>query len=372
MKYTNLNFQRIKRFSLAIFCSFYFISCHSQTKKDISKSKYIPQKSKIRDYSISRRAETLPEFTVDVHDKEYQGNQISGVVRTVFQDSKGNFWFGTQNGLCRKDQSGLVYFDLKDASGQSVTVHVILEDKSGAIWIGYGGGIAKYDGGSFTNYHEKDILTTGGLWSMLMDSKGTLWIGTTNGIYTFDGEVFTPFHIPEGKVNPDLGISTAKMIHYIMEDSKGNMWFATNGGAYVFDGKKLKNITEKDTSVSNFINQIIEGRDGIFWISTSNGLFQYDGNAFRNVAETVIGKNVGVGCILEDKSGLLWFTANKREIYNYDGKTFTKLQINKGDFTPFPFQIYQDKQDRIWFVGFKGAYRLDNNNFVNINRNGPW
>lgn len=372
MKNINLNFQRIKRFSLVMICSFYFIACHCQTKKEVSQLKYIPEMSKIPEYSISMRAETLPEFRVDVHDKEYQGNQISGVVRTVFQDKKGNFWFGTQSGLCRKDQIGLVYFDLKNQSGQEVTVHAILEDKSGAIWIGYGGGIAKYDGGYFTNYHEKNILTTGGLWSMLMDSKGTLWIGTTNGVFTFDGKIFTPFEIPEGKVNPNMGVSTSRMIHSIIEDSKGKIWFATNGGAYVFDGKKLKNITEKDTTISNFINQIIEGRNGIFWISTSNGLFQYDGNAIRNVTESILGKNVGVGCILEDKSGLLWFTSNKRDIYNYNGKTFSKLQIQEGDFSPFPFQIYQDKQNRIWFVGFKGAYRLENNKFLNINRNGPW
>lgn len=372
MENTNLNFHVIKRFSLAILCSFFFSSCSCQTEKDVSQLKYIAEKTKIHEDSISMRAETLPEYKVDVHDKEYQGNQISGVVRTVFQDSKGNYWFGTQSGLSRYDSDGLIYFDLKNQLSQGVTVHVILEDKSGVIWIGYGGGIAKYDRGYFTNYHEKDILTTGGLWSMLMDSKGTLWIGTTQGVFTFDGEAFTPFHIPEGKVNPDLGVSTAKMIHYIMEDSKGKMWFATNGGAYVFDGKKLKNITEKDSTISNFINQISEAKDGKFWIATSNGLFQYDGIAIRNVTETILGKNVGVGCILEDKSGLLWFTANKREIYNYNGTTFSKLQIQEGDFTPFPFQIYQDNRDRIWFVGFKGAYRLENNKFVNINRNGPW
>ena len=39
---------------------------------------------------------------------------------------------------------------------------------------------------------------------------------------------------------------------------------------------------------------------------------------------------------------------------------------------PFPFQIYQDKQDQMWFVGFKGAYRYEKSTFINVNRNGPW
>jgi hypothetical protein len=105
--------------------------------------------TKIHKDSISLKAENQPEYRNDPHDKEYQGNQISGVIRTVFHDSKGNLWFGTQNGLGYYDKSGLVYFELKDWVGQNVTVHVIIEDKIGNIWIGYSGGIAKYDGSFF-------------------------------------------------------------------------------------------------------------------------------------------------------------------------------------------------------------------------------
>jgi len=83
------------------------------------------------------KAETLPEYKISPHDKESQGYQISGVVRTVFQDSKENFWFGIQDGLCRKDKNGVVYFSIKDLNGNGITVHVILEDKAGNIWIGY-------------------------------------------------------------------------------------------------------------------------------------------------------------------------------------------------------------------------------------------
>ena len=371
MKHMQLHMLLQRIFFLSI-GSLYMISCAGQIEKKVTPLTFIALQTKILADSISLKAETLPEYRVDLHDKEYQGNQLSGVVRTVLQDSKGNFWFGTQSGLCRKDKNGLVYFDLKNRTGQGVTVHAILEDKTGAIWIGYGGGIAKYDGTYFTNYHEKDILTTGGLWSMLMDSKGTLWIGTIQGVFTFNGKTFTPFEIPEGKVNPNFGVSTSKMIHSITEDSKGNMWFATNGGAYRFDGNTLTNISAKDQSLSNFVNQIIERADGTYWISTVNGLFLYDGTTFQSITEKLLGKDEGVGCIFEDKTGTVWFTAKKRDIYSYNGETFHKIQINEGDFRPFPFQIYQDKDQRLWFVGFKGAYRLENNAFVNVTRDGPW
>lgn len=328
--------------------------------------------TKIHKDSISLKAETLPEYRNDPHDKEYQGNQISGVIRTVFNDSKGNLWFGTQNGLCRYDKFELIYFELKDWVGQNVTVHVIIEDKIGNIWIGYSGGIAKFDGSFFTVYHKKDILTVGGLWSMTMDSKGLLWIGTTQGVYTFDGKKLSHFEIPEGKINTSMGISTTKMIHSIIEDSKGKMWFATNGGVYIYDGTNLKNISEKDGLQTNFINQIIESKDGDFWISSSKGIYKYNDNSLTNITEKLVGNEDGIGCICEDKNGTLWFSVNKREIYSYNGKIFTKIKNKDSNFMPFPFAIYQDKLDRLWFVGFKGAFRFENNSFINVNRNGPW
>jgi ligand-binding sensor domain-containing protein len=162
------------------------------------------------------------------------------------------------------------------------------------------------------------------------------------------------------------------MIHSITEDSKGNMWFATNGGAYMFDGKALINISAKAKFLSNFVNQIIESSNGKYLVSTTNGLFRYDGNSFYNLTGKLLGENEGVVYIFVDINGTICFTANKRDIYSYNGETFQKIQIKKGKFSPLPFQIYQDQQNRLWFVGFKGAYRLENNAFVNVTRFGPW
>jgi ligand-binding sensor domain-containing protein len=358
---------RIKARYFLLILLFIFSSCGGQITESI------PVKiTTFHKDSIILKAESQPEYRNSVHDKDYQGNQISGVIRTVFQDSKENLWFGTQNGLAHYDKSGLVYFDLTDSNGQRVTVHEIIEDKAGTIWIGYGGGIAKYNGTNFTLYHEKNILIKNGLWSMTMDRKGLLWIGTTQGIYTFDGDKLSPFEIPEGKINPSMGISTAKMIHSIIEDSKGRMWFATNGGVYIYDGTDLTNISEKEGLQSNFVNKIIESKDGNFWISNSKGIYKYDEKTLTNITLKLIGNDDGIGCIFEDKNGVLWFSVNKRDIYSYYDKKFTKIINKESDFMPFPFEIYQDKQNRMWFVGFKGAYRFENETFTNVNRNGPW
>jgi ligand-binding sensor domain-containing protein len=328
--------------------------------------------TKIHQSDISQKAETLPEFRNDVHDTDYQGNQISGVIRTMFQDTKSNFWFGTQNGLCRKDKDGLVYFNLKDSNGQNVTIYEILEDKLGNIWVGYGGGIAKFDGTHFTVYHEKNILTSSSLWGMAVDSKGQVWVGTTSGLYTLNGESLTPFEIPEGKIDPSKGVSSAKMIHSIMEDSQGNMWFGTNNGVFKYDGDSLVNICDKNGLQSNFVGQVLESKAGNFWINTSSGVYTYNGDSLTEITEKLLKENDKIGIVFEDKNGTLWLTVNKRDIYSYDGTSFSKLYIPEGDFKPLPFRMYQDQDDRLWIVGLKGAHRLENNLLINVTRDGPW
>src|SRR5690606_31691614 len=128
---SNFHFTSILLIFLTFLCS-----CKGQeTTKPITEASTFSIKKVLAD-SIRQLADNLPEFRTSLNSKEYEGNQISGVIRTVFQDRNKNYWFGTQNGLCRYDGYELVYFDLKASNGQSVVVHAILEDKSGHIWIG--------------------------------------------------------------------------------------------------------------------------------------------------------------------------------------------------------------------------------------------
>jgi ligand-binding sensor domain-containing protein len=331
----------------------------------------IPVKiTKVHQDSVGRNVFMLPEFRNSVHDKENQGNQISGVIRTMFHDRNDGMWFGTQDGLFRYDKSGLINFDLKDWDEKSVTVFDLIEDKLGNVWIGYGGGIAKYDGTYFTLYRDKDILPD--LWNFYMDSKGLLWVGTLKGVFTFDEKALTAFDLPEGKRDTTLGVSSAKMVHSILEDKTGKMWFGTTGGVCIYDGKTIARITEKDGLSSNFISQVIQRKDGSIWIKAKGGLFAYDGKSLVNLSKKLFNIDNGIGCILEDKKGTFWITVNKREIYTYKDEVLTKIDSQIGDFKLLPFTIYEDRKDRLWFVGLRGAYRYEDNTFVNINRFGPW
>lgn len=370
MERTEIPFRKVKLLILITFCTI-ISSCSGQKNKDhiqdvIKESKTISLNSTLEDnQSNNQSSPTLFQFP-------NFDNQISDVVRTVFQDSKGHIWFGCQGGAFRYNGKSLIHIDsIKSELGLGVTIKDITEDKNGRIWFGHTDGISVLDGESITNYYESDGLLSNDVWCITIDKNNQVWIGTIEGICKFDGKHFVNFEIPEGELDTTVGVSSPKMIHNIMEDSRGRMWFSTNGGVYIQDKDLLINISEKDGLNTSFVNKVIEAKSGVFWISTSKGLFYLKGESLVNMTEILFEGDKGTGSIIEDSKGNVWFNCS-RNIYSLNEEKLTEYRIAEGNYGPLTFQIYEDRQNRLWFVGYGGAYRYENDRFINVTQNGPW
>lgn len=299
-------------------------------------------------------------------------NQISGVIPAILQDSKGNIWFGTQNGAFKLSGDSLVHIDgFKSESGKGVTIEDIAEDKKGRIWFAHRDGISSIDGTVVTNYYESDGLISNNTWCIETDVNGNVWIGTIEGACIFDGQRFTKFDLPEGQKDTTLAISSTKMVHSILEDSKGTIWFSTNAGLFSYSNKSLKSISDEVGIPTNFVSKIVEDKKGGFWVSTSKGLFHLKENILTNISEQHFEESKGTGSLIVGSKGDVWFNCG-RNIYRLSGEKLAEYRIEEGNYGPLTFQIYEDLQNRLWFVGFGGAYRYENDRFINITQNGPW
>lgn len=298
--------------------------------------------------------------------------QISQVVRMMYQDSKGVFWFGAEGGAFRLAGDSLIHIEsIRSESGGRVTIKDIAEDKDGIIWFGHSDGISSMDGTSVTNYYESDGLISHDVWCIETDVNGNVWIGTIEGTCIFDGQGFTKFDLPEGKRDTTVGVSSTKMIHSILEDSKGTIWFSSNAGLFSYTNKKLKNISEELGIPTNFVSKIVEDKKGGFYVSTSIGLFYLKENVLTNISELHFEESKGTGSIIVDYKGDVWFNCG-RSIYRLSGEKLTEYRIEEGNYGPLTFQIYEDQQRRLWFVGYGGAYRLENEKFLSVTKDGPW
>lgn len=351
MKKEHTPFYGIKLFTAIAFCL--FMSSYKGQTKNRDTYNLLKEKSTIQ----------FPNFN----------NQISEVVRTIFQDSKGNIWFGAQGGAFKQVGDSLIHIDsIRSESGGSVTIKDITEDKDGMMWFGHSDGISCIDGEKVSNYYVSDGLISNDVWCISSDAEGKIWIGTIAGICVFDSKKFVNFELPEGIRDSTVGVSSTKMVHEILEDSKGRIWISSNAGLFSYSNNKLTHVSKKLGMNTNFTNMLFEDKTGGLWIASKEGLYYLKDNVVKNITERNIEMGKGIGSIAEDKEGNIWFVVNQHALYTYDGKKLTEFQKSEENKGPVVFQIYKDRADRLWFVGYGGAYRLENGKFLNITKNGPW
>jgi ligand-binding sensor domain-containing protein len=298
--------------------------------------------------------------------------EISGVVRVVFQDSRGTIWIGGECDLFRNDGTILTNYAIKDDQGRGVTIIRIVEDKAGNIWCGTTGGITRIDGKSFTSYGEKDGLIGRRVGCMAVDASGVIWIGTAEGVCRFDGKAFSPFALPEAQPDPTRGVTSGTIVNCITVDRKGRVWFGTNGGAYIYDGKTLTNISERDGLPNNSVTSILEDKSGNIWFGTVHGgISRFDGKAFANFTQQGVVEGREIWCIHEGPSGNMWISAKRSPLYRYDGNAFTKLK-EQDEITSLAFTILEDSRGGLWISGTHGLFRHDGESFVRVTKDGPW
>ena len=343
-----------------------FTSCNGKEKKTTAKDTNIPKPGPtvIRNFKAGSFA---PDFDTTL---------ISQYIRSIFQDSKGNLWFGTiGEGVVRYDVKTLTYFSNPDGFNSN-SVFAINEDKSGNLWFGTDQGVYKYDGKTFRNYNQNDGLSHIDISrkSILVDRSGTIWVGTHGGVFVYDpsadsngGKSFSLF-----QQLPPINVAG------IMEEKTGNIWFASsNKGVFRYDGKTITNIAEKEGLGENYAGGIAQDKAGNMWFTMKNGICKYDGkNLTEYTAKDGLGGTEFWGIIIE-QSGIIWITA-RGSTTRFDPsiplpnpKAFTVFASADG-LTCCVQSMYQDRSGNMWWGAGQGLYRFDGKRFYQVKQNGPW
>jgi ligand-binding sensor domain-containing protein len=337
-----------------------FTACNGQEIKNIKKP--IP--------IVIRNIETtaiIPDFDTTL---------VSQYIRSIFQDSKGNLWFGTLGeGVVRYDIKTLTYYSNPDGFNNN-TVYAINEDKSGNIWLGTDQGVYKYDGKSFRNYNQKDGLNHIDISrkSILVDKSGIIWVGTHGGVYQYDasidrkgGQCFSLFSLL-----PPMNVAG------IMEDKDGNIWFASsNKGVFRYDGKTIVNFNEKENLSQNYAGGMAQDKIGNMWFTMKKGICKFDGTTFTEyTTKDGLGGTEFWGIIIE-QSGIIWVTA-RGSTTRFDPsvplpnpKAFTIFTPANG-LNCCVQSMYQDKSGNMWWGAGEGLFRYNGYQFYQVKKKGPW
>lgn len=121
----------------------------------------------------------------------FSGEFLRGSIKTVFNDTEGNHWFGSPWGLSKlhTDSTFTPYIQVGGSSYREKNwVNSIAMDSENKFWCGtWGAGIMQFDGTNWVNITtDNSNLIDDHVYAIKKDNQGNLWICTYGGISRLD------------------------------------------------------------------------------------------------------------------------------------------------------------------------------------------
>lgn len=312
---------------------------------------------------ITIYTEKYPAYEWFMHSANYTNSLANNRINGVMEDSEGDSWYATSNGICYFDVSENKWINFSPShspNGEQSENHIftsLCEGSPGIILAGgYMSGIYKIDKRTkeVTFFQQQNIrqgegpdkyirsiyrdnerlIWIGGFYQLKSYSLTTkevceynigypitcitqkdehsLWIGTINGVFVFDKlkKQATP-------LDTEFDIQCINMIY---NDPSGNYtYFGTYGdGLFIFEkktGKVTRYYDENCGLISNNIYSIVPDRNGNLYLGTENGLSFFDIKANRFINWTkeqgLLAASFNPNAAIHSRDGYMIFGSNE-------------------------------------------------------------
>ena len=256
-------------------------------------------------------------------------------VKTIYQDSKGYIWVGTDAGLNKYNGYEFKQYKHDEYNKNSISHNYIIditEDKNGHIWVSTISGLTRIDTDKdeIKNYYsEKDNgnLLDSNRWRLLTSKEGKLIVFGINGVNLYDEEkdTFNSIALKENNLN-------TAVIYSEEEDSNGHIWVGTDKGLVELD-KNLNLIKSYEDTIGEVeVYNIYDDLKGNLWVCTlGNGLFRINLNdkSIKNYknsrsASSILSNNIrdvisnssgdSIYGIYKDDDNLLWLGTSEQDV----------------------------------------------------------
>ena len=291
-------------------------------------------------------------------------------IESIFQDSKGYVWLGTNDGLNKFNGYDFkVYnYEQDENSISNNFITDINEDKYGNIWIATIDGVNKLDTktGKFTNYlKENNLISSGNATQILITKDNNILVSTDDGL-----NIYNPHKDRFDRILSNKNDLISQFIYCIDEDNEGNIWLGTKLGISKVskDFKIIKNyyIDKSDMSKNEIYNVLCDDENGFVWIGSANsGIYKMNTktNDITNYKCSCF-DCYSIGEIKKDSKGNLWIGTSKGlALYNknqdnfdvYTNKTYDKNSLVNNNVK----SLMEDSNRLIWVGTYAGLSVFD-------------
>jgi len=141
----------------------------------------------------------------------------------------------------------------------------IFEDRRGNLWFGgRNGGLSIYSDGKFRLLTKaKDKLPSDGFHGFAEDREDGVWAATDDGLVRFSPQIIRTFSTTDGL--------TGDNVYPLLEDRSGTIWIGawlTSQGLTKYENGEFSEIQTE----SRLFTSLFEDRDGVIWVGSHNYL----------------------------------------------------------------------------------------------------
>jgi ligand-binding sensor domain-containing protein/signal transduction histidine kinase len=208
---------------------------------------------------------------------EKDGLPTSSIFR-LFEDSRGDLWISAlgrpESVLTRWDRASETFHTYHPADGiPEAAPTAFREDSAGNLWIGfYDNGLLRYRDGRFTSFTNSDGVPRGMIRALYLDHLGRLWIATgEGGVARVDQPAeerpaFVTYSVADGL--------SSNQATCIAEDNWGMIYVGTGRGLDKLDpaSGSIRHYTTADGLAGSFVNVSLRHADGSLWFGTLQGI----------------------------------------------------------------------------------------------------
>lgn len=317
---------------------------------------------------------SVSPYLYSTYDKsnEMRGNSIND----IYVDGIGRIWTANYpDGVTIIDKRYKNYRHIKHSPGnvQSLAnnrVNAVIEDSDGDLWFGTSNGVSLYDSANgrwhtFLNWQDVRLRDKNHIFLTLCEvSPGVIWAGGyTSGIYEISkrkGTVrcISPMQLTTTPMHPDRYIRT------IMCDRQGYVWA---GGYYNLqrftrDGRELRLYPKL-----HYITCLAECDDRHIWVGTISGLYLLD--SYTGEYETIgLQEELAhINTLYQAHDGLLYIGTNTSGVlvYNRTNNSFQHYHKDNCALTTNVIcTILPEKDDKIMMSTENSMTQFDTKNKI--------
>ena len=300
----------------------------------------------------------LANYAANFYNMSYN-NFPSDESNAVLQTRDGYLWFGGYNGLYRYDGTKFTVWDAVSPHGfGSSNIRTLFEDSAGVLWIGTNDkGIVSFKDGVFTAYDRSNGVPSNTIRTITEGADGLIYGGTMEGIFSIDHD--------HNITTLALDTSIRQAVVSLCADTDNNIYAVLNSGELFVHTKDGQTIQYPFESPVLAVKNVSGGR---VIAGTRNGeilIFQLDGGKFTR-ADMVTTQLNNINAIYQDSNGYIWLPAENGLGFIDAGEQFHHVGDPSG--AGFYSDICEDYQNNYWITGTKGGItQLAVSAFTNIN-----